>query len=148
MGVICDLFLVKVTKRAAAFWMRFKRLIWSCGRPKRRELPMSSREVTKLCAICSVAWGSKYFLILSMFLMWKEAERTTLETWFFRDIDESKITPRLRALAASDMSESPIVICGTWTFDSCCLEPKRTNSVLYKMLYRSEEDTLNSKPSL
>ena len=114
-GVMWADFLVKVTKPAAAFWIRWRRANWSWGSPNKRELSISSREVTKLWTICSVAQGFKYFLIPPIFLMWKDTERTILDIWiwWFRDKDESKMTPKLRAFVAGLMSESLIVIWET-----------------------------------
>ena len=62
--------------------------------------------------------------------MWKDTEWTIVDIWWWlAHKDESKMTPKLRAFVVGLMSQSPIAIWGTLTFDSCCLDPIKTNSV-------------------
>ena len=137
-GVMWECFLVKVTTRAAVFWMRWRRESCLSGRPNTREFPMSSRDVTNEWTICSVELRSRYFRIFPMLRIWNEAERTVWEMWLFRDMDESKITPRLRAWSTGLMWESPTVTNGMETLDNCCGEPTciNMNSVLVSLIFK------------
>ena len=52
-GVMCSNFLVLVTMRAAIFCRHWSLLMSTSGRPKKRLLQLSSRDVTKACVSCS-----------------------------------------------------------------------------------------------
>ena len=79
MGVI--ILLLKVTNRAAAFWIHCSLLIWKSGMPCKTLLHVSNFDETKECTNFSVVFLSRYLRIRPMFLIASEARRQILLTW-------------------------------------------------------------------
>ena len=67
--------------------------------------PLSSRDVTNACIICSAALWFKYFLIRLIFLIWNDDMRTMLEIWGFRVIVELNITPKFRFMRVTNCNK-------------------------------------------
>ena len=125
-----------VTRRAAIFWIRWRREIWFLGRPIYSELHISKRQVTKEWTICSVACWVKYFLILQILWMWDDAELTTFDIYDFINIPESKTTPRLRTWLTRFTSELPTMILSEENLLKCLVEPISMYSVLFSFSFK------------
>ena len=99
-GVIWSCFLVCVMSRAGLCWGSCRRWMSFPGKPKSNEVQLSSLEVTKVWASCSVARGFRNLTIFSiMWILWTHDLHSALTSssilrW------ESNITPRFFCIRA------------------------------------------------
>src|SRR4029434_7482565 len=97
-GVTCALFVGLNTRCAAACWIICSGFTTQAGRPVRRALQWSRRELTKVCTSSWVAYWGRYGLMLRM---WYSAKRHDLETeamWAVKVSWSSIMTPRFLAV--------------------------------------------------
>ena len=112
MGVICSRFDSLDTRRAAEFWMRWSLATSLFGMLIRRQLQLSSTELTNECTRISVVCLSRRCRIFPILWRASEAWRHIILTWCRRDRCLSKTTPRSRTVGLLEISAFPIWMGG------------------------------------
>src|SRR4029434_9483670 len=123
-GVTCALLGWLNTRRAAAFWIICSGFTTQAGRPVRRALQESRRELTKVCTSSWVVYWVRYGLILRMLYSAKLNDWETGAMWAVNVSWSSIMTPRFLAVLEGTRDKESIFI---WM---ACLAGKIISSIL------------------
>src|SRR4029434_10280150 len=97
-GVTCALLGWLNPRHATAFWIICSGFTMHAGRPVRRALQKTRRELTKVCTSSWVTHWIRYGLILQMLYSTKRHDRETEAMWAVKVSWSSIMTPRFLAV--------------------------------------------------
>ena len=119
------------TSLAAVCKTRWTLLSCEAGRPYKRLLQYSTREVTNACTKDLVSTGLRNLRIRLMLCRWKKAELQSLLIWVDILSWESNQEPKFLTTGFVFTTDPPTVILLMSTLASCCLVPRSKNSVWF-----------------
>src|SRR4029434_1854738 len=125
-GVTSALFGWLNTRRTAAFWIICSGFTTQAGRPVRRALQESRRELTKVCTSSWVAYWVRYGLILRMLNSAKRHDLETEAMWAVKVSWSSIMTPRFLAVLDGTRDKESVLILMLWWMT--CLAGKTISS--------------------
>src|SRR4029434_8494862 len=113
-GATCALFGWMNNRLAAAFWIICSGFTTQAGRPVRRALQKSRRELTKVCTSSWVAYWVRYGLILRMLYSAKRHHLEAEAMWAVKVSWSSIMTPRFLAALDGTRDKESILILMLW----------------------------------
>src|SRR4029434_6630265 len=127
-GVTCALLGWLYPRHATAFWIICSGFTMHAGRPVRRALQKTRRELTKGCTSSWVTYWVRYGLILQMLYSTKRHDRETEAMWAVNVSWSSIMTQRFLAVLEGTRDKESILILMLWWM--ACLAGKTISSVL------------------